>query len=223
MNDRLQKNFDRSSLIAQTESFVRSSMPGDRGSHDWEHIRRVRDLSLKIAENEAADLFVVEMAALLHDIADHKFTGGDTDAGPKKAAEFMKKIGLEKDQIEHVVGIINDVSFKGAGVISSPSSVEGQIVQDADRLDAMGAIGIARAFSYGGYRNRSLYDPDEVIELHKSFESYQKSTSSTVAHFYEKLFLLKDRMNTDTGRAMAEKRHAYMTDFIEQFINEWHI
>ncbi|WP_020404739.1 HD domain-containing protein [Gracilimonas tropica] len=212
---------NKTDIIKETENYVRNKLEGEGTGHDWWHIHRVRSIAVKLAEEEHADLFVVNLAALLHDIADHKFYGGDEEIGPATARHWLESLQVENPVINHVCDIIRDISFKGARVETPMKTVEGKVVQDADRLDALGAIGIARAFAYGGYKKRPLYDPDIKPEMHDSFESYKKSKGSTLNHFYEKLFLLKDRMNTKSGRKLALKRHRFMEQFVEQFLAHW--
>ncbi len=207
-------------VITKTEAYVKENLQGDSG-HDWWHIQRVRNVALTLAIEEKADLFIVELAALLHDIADHKFHNGDITIGPKIAHEWLYSLEVDEEIIVHVCQIIKDISFKGAEVSTPMHSLEGKVVQDADRLDAMGAIGIARAFSYGGFKNRELYNPNLPPTLHSSFEAYKKDKGHTINHFYEKLFLLKDRMNTESGKVMAEKRHQFMAEYVQQFLQEW--
>lgn len=207
-------------ILFKTSEFVQSRMKGDSG-HDWWHILRVRNTALALGKEEKADLFVVELAALLHDIADHKFHGGNETLGPEIAREWLLSINVDQTITTHVCQIIKNVSFKGAGVETNMTTIEGKVVQDADRLDAIGAIGIARAFSYGGYRNRELYNPDVPPTMHSSFEAYKKDEGHTINHFYEKLFLLKDRMNTDSGKKLAEKRHLFMEAYVSRFLMEW--
>jgi len=208
-------------IIKNTALFVRESLKDAEGGHDWYHIQRVRNLALHIGEKEKCDLFVVELAALLHDIADYKFNDGDENAGPEKAADFLGNLGVNKEITKHVVEIIRHISFKGGNNGSPVESVEFKVVQDADRLDAIGAIGIARTFNYGGFRNRALYDPDILPEKNHTKKSYMNSTAPTINHFYEKLLLLKDRMNTKTAKNIAEKRHAIMENFLDEFFKEW--
>ena len=176
---------------------------------------------LTLAKREKADLFIVELAALLHDIADHKFHEGDETLGAKVAEKWLSSLFLPEEIILHVCEIIRDVSFKGAKVETPTKTVEGKVVQDADRLDAIGAIGIARAFSYGGFKSRELYNPDIPPIQHTSFEAYKNDNGHTINHFYEKLFLLKDRMNTDTAKRMAEERHFFMKEYVRRFLEEW--
>jgi uncharacterized protein len=208
-------------ILEQTAEHVRQMLAGDSSGHDWWHIERVRAMALAIGRGEGADLHVVELAALLHDIADWKFHGGDDDLGPRRAAEWLSGLDVEPAVIEHVSEIIRQVSFKGAEVATPMHSLEGQVVQDADRLDAVGAIGIARAFAYGGHAGRALYDPAVAAEGHVSFEAYKKNSGPTINHFHEKLLLLKDRMNTPTARRLAEGRHQFMVDFLRRFHAEW--
>jgi uncharacterized protein len=208
-------------LITTTAEYVRNELEGEGSGHDWWHIYRVWQLSRHIGSAEGADLSIVEPAALLHDIADWKFHGGDEEAGPRKARVWLESQRAQEPLIESVCDIIRKISYKGAGVATPMSDINGMVVQDADRLEAMGAIGIARAFAYGGHKNRPLYDPDEKPRLHQSFAEYKSSKGHTINHFYEKLLLLKDRMNTATGRALAEGRHAYMEQFLDRFYREW--
>jgi uncharacterized protein len=212
---------DRAEVIAQTAAHVRQLLARDTSGHDWWHIERVRAMAMRIAEGEGADPFVVELAALLHDVADWKFHGGDHELGPRRAGEWLASLGVDRATIDHVCEIVAHVSFKGSGVRTPMRTLEGQAVQDADRLDALGAIGIARAFAYGGHAGRAIHDPNVPPEVHHSFAAYQRSTGPTVNHFYEKLLLLKDRMNTATGRQLAAARHAVMEQFLARFFAEW--
>ncbi len=212
---------DNNAVIQLTVQFVKDTLSGAEGGHDWWHIFRVWQLAKQIARSEQADLFIVELGALLHDIADPKFNGGDETLGPSKAGEFLASIGVEEEVIVHVEKIVANISFKGVSHRQEFRSAELDIVQDADRLDAMGAIGIARAFNYGGYKGRELYNPDIMPVVHRTKEEYINSTSPTVNHFYEKLLWLKDMMNTQTGRSMAEHRHEYMEQFLAEFQEEW--
>lgn len=208
-------------ILSKTEAYVRNKLEGEGSGHDWWHIHRVRNTALKLGQEEKADLFVVELTALLHDIADHKFHGGDEEIGPATAREWLSNLNTDESVINHVCEIIRDVSFKGAEVETPMKTMEGKVVQDADRLDAIGAIGIARAFAYGGHKGRELHNPNIQPESHDSFDSYKKSAGPTVNHFYEKLFLLKNRMNTASGRKLAEERHEFMKEFVERFLEEW--
>jgi len=191
------------------------------GGHDWFHIERVYKNAVKIAQGENVNSLIVALGALLHDIADSKFHNGDETVGPKVATQFLIRNNADSSVIEHVVQIIKNISFKGGNKAQSFTSPELDVVQDADRLDAIGAIGIARTFNYGGFKNMKIYDPAIQPELDMTPEQYKKSTAPTINHFYEKLLLLKDRMNTKTGLAIAQKRHKYMEDFLEQFYGEW--
>lgn len=208
-------------IIGKTILFVKSKLDNAEGGHDWFHIERVYKNALSIADNESCNLTVVKLAALLHDIADSKFHNGDETIGPKIAREFLESKNLDEATIEHVILIIENMSFKGGNFEKKFSSIELDIVQDADRLDAMGAIGIARAFNYGGFKNRPLYNPNIAPNLHLSKEEYKNSVSPTINHFYEKLLLLKDKMNTETGKQIAQERHHYMEGFLSQFYAEW--
>lgn len=209
-------------IVRQTAEHVRVVLATEATGHDWWHIHRVWKLAQRIAQAEGQiDPFVVELAALLHDIADWKFCGGDESVGPRVAREWLEGLHVEAAVIEHVCAIIKNISFKGAGVASCMATREGMIVQDADRLDAMGAIGIARCFAYGGYKQRVLYDPEVKPVLHTTAQAYKTNNSNSINHFYEKLLLLKERMNTATGRALAQHRHEVMEQFLEQFLNEW--
>ncbi|MEE9363983.1 MAG: HD domain-containing protein [Cellulophaga sp.] len=214
-------------IIEKTIAFVKETLKDAEGGHDWFHIHRVFVNAQRIAEKEQVDCLIVALGALLHDIADAKFHNGDETVGPKVATKFLNSIYVKEDLIVHVVKIIENISYK-SGLKSAASnnskifmSMEFQVVQDADRLDAIGAIGIARAFNYGGFKNRALYNPDIKPVLNMSKEVYKKSTAPTINHFYEKLLLLKNKMNTKTGKKLAESRHQYMLAFLEQFENEW--
>ena len=213
---------DKERVIEQTAEFVRKRLEGEPTGHDWWHVYRVWKMAVKIAENERdVDLFIVQLGALLHDIADWKFHGGDTSVGPKLAREWLKKLNVDEKTIAHVCEIVESVSFKGAGVNSKPKSKEAMIVQDADRLDAIGAIGIARCFATGAKLNREIHNPKAKPKLHRTFEEYKKSNSTSINHFYEKLLLLKDMMNTETAKRLAEGRHKFMEQFLERFFKEW--
>ena len=211
----------RESVLAETAQHVRTLLGDDSSGHDWWHIARVRAVALAIGRHEGADLYVVELAALLHDIADWKFHGGDDSAGPRGAGQWLSELNVDQATIERVCEIIATLSFKGAKVATPMRTIEGRVVQDADRLDAIGAIGIARTFAYGGHAGQPLHDPERAPQEHASFADYKNSRTTTINHFYEKLLLLKDRMNTDTGRRMAAERHAFMQRFLEQFDSEW--
>ena len=208
-------------LIKNTITFVKATLANAEGGHDWFHIERVYNNAMHIAKGELVDELVVALGALLHDIADSKFFNGDETVAPKMATEFLISQNCDSAIIEHVVQIIKNISFKGGNKAQEFTSPELEVVQDADRLDAIGAIGIARTFNYGGFKNRKLYDPEIKPQLDMTVDEYKKSTAPTINHFYEKLLLLKDRMNTKTGKKIAEKRHAYMESFLEQFYREW--
>lgn len=212
---------DNAQIIENAKIFVKNTLKNAEGGHDWFHIQRVYNNALQIAEGEKADLMVVELGALLHDIADSKFHNGDETVGPKVARDFLQQQEVSEEIIDHVVKIIENISFKGGNEKRKFDSTELDIVQDADRLDAIGAIGIARTFNYGGFKGRALYDPQIEPNLNLSKEEYKASNAPTINHFYEKLLLLKDRMNTKTGRNLAEERHRFMEVFLEQFYKEW--
>jgi len=212
---------NRENIIEATAAFTKDILQNAEGGHDWWHIYRVWKTAKTIAVGENVDTFVVELGALLHDIADSKFHNGDETIGPKKAREFLEALHVDEPTILHVENIIKHISFKGGKEKQIFKSVELDVVQDADRLDALGAIGIARAFNYGGYKNRKIYDPTIKPNLNKTKEEYKNSAEPTLNHFYEKLFLLKDRMNTKTGQLIAKQRHDFMTNYVEQFYEEW--
>ena len=209
-------------LIEATKDYVKETLANAEGGHDWFHVFRVFNNASLIAKNENVDSLVVNLGALLHDIADSKFHDGDDTIGPKKAREFLFKHNVDSLVIEHVVNIIKHISYssniENENIFKSP---ELDVVQDADRLDAIGAIGIARTFNYGGFKNRAIYNPDIKPDLNMNKAEYKASTAPTINHFYEKLLLLKDKMNTKTGRKIAEERHDYMVTFLEQFYSEW--
>lgn len=209
------------SLIDKTILFVKEKLQDTEGGHDWFHIERVFKNAVLIAQEEVCDVTVVKLGALLHDIADSKFHNGDEEIGPKTARDFLESENVSEEIIEHVIQIIKNISFKGGNFEKTFSSKELEIVQDADRLDALGAIGIARAFNYGGFKNRALYNPTISPKLNMSKEEYKKSDSPTLNHFYEKLLLLKDKMNTETGKKLAQERHRFMETFLSQFYAEW--
>jgi len=212
---------EREEVVDRTKAFVRERLSGEATGHDWWHIYRVWRTAVEIGREEDADLYVVQLAALLHDIADAKFHGGDHDVGPRVAAEWLRSLEVDDQTIEHVAAIVHGVSFKGAGVETPMATPEGMAVQDADRLDALGAIGIARAFAYGGFRGQMLHDPEQAPVLHASVEEYTARRGSTINHFAEKLFLLQDRMNTESGRRIAAARHRYTEEFVAEFLAEW--
>ncbi len=208
-------------LIDKTILFVKATLAQAEGGHDWFHIERVYKNALLIAESEKCDMEIVQLGALLHDIADSKFYNGDESIGPKTARTFLESEKVEPTIIDHVIAIIENISFKGGKVERQFSSIELDIVKDADRLDAIGAIGIARTFNYGGFKNRALYNPEIAPNLTMTKEEYKNNEAPTINHFYEKLLLLKDKMNTQTGKQIAQDRHRYMEDFLEQFYAEW--
>lgn len=209
------------SIIDKTILFVKTKLEQAEGGHDWFHIERVYKNALLIAQEESCDLTVVKLGALLHDIADSKFHNGDETIGPKTARAFLEAENVDEATIVHVVNIIENISFKGGNFEKKFSSKELEIVQDADRLDAIGAIGIARCFNYGGFKNRALYNPAIPPKFGMSKEEYKTNDSPTINHFYEKLLLLKDKMNTSTGKKIAEARHRFMENFLSQFYAEW--
>ncbi|WP_113636911.1 HD domain-containing protein [Nubsella zeaxanthinifaciens] len=208
-------------IIAKTIAFVKETLATAEAGHDWFHIERVYKTAQKINQKEKADELIVALAALLHDIADSKFNNGDEEIGPRKAGEFLEHIGVDAEVINEVKLIIKNLSFKASLGEINYSSKELNVVQDADRLDAIGAIGIARAFTYGGFKNRVLYDPEIKPNLNMSKEEYKNTTAPTINHFYEKLLLLKDLMKTPAGKAMAQKRHEFMLSYLSQFYAEW--
>lgn len=209
-------------LIDKAIFFVKKRLENAEAGHDWFHIERVFKNSIKIAETEGnCNLEIVKLGALLHDIADSKFHNGDETIGPKVAKEFLEKENALPETIEHVIAIIENISFKGGNFNQKFASKELEIIQDADRLDAIGAIGIARTFNYGGFKNRKIYDPKIQPKLNQTKEEYKKSDAPTINHFYEKLLLLKDKMNTETGKKLAEERHRFMEQFLAQFYSEW--
>jgi uncharacterized protein len=215
---------DKTTIVKRTIKFVKKTLTGAEGGHDWFHIERVYKNSLLIAQEESCDLLVVELGALLHDIADSKFYDGDETIGPILARKFLESENIDPSSIDHVVQIILNISFKSSldpQTSNQFSSTELKIVQDADRLDAIGAIGIARAFNYGGFKNRPLYNPEIEPNMNMDKETYKKSKAPTINHFYEKLLLLKDKMNTKTGRKIAIERHEFMSKYLDQFLQEW--
>jgi uncharacterized protein len=208
-------------IIFETIKLVKNELKGAEGGHDWFHIERVWKNTKLIGASEACDMFICELGALLHDIADSKFHNGNEAIGPQKAKGFLESLGLPSAQIEHIVNIIKHISYKGGNDAQKWRSAELDVIQDADRLDAIGAIGIARAFNYGGFKSRSLYDPEIEPKLKMTREEYKNSTSPTINHFYEKLLLLKNKMNTKTGRKLADNRHHFMESYLKQFYAEW--
>jgi uncharacterized protein len=211
----------RREVVEQTADYVRGLFQHDSSGHDWWHIDRVWKTAIALAEREGADRYVVELAALLHDVDDWKLRPDGAVEGPAQARAWLQHLGVEPTVIEHVCEIAEHVSFKGASVATPMRTREGMVVQDADRLDAIGAIGIARAFAYGGHKGRLLHDPQAQPQLHASFEAYQANQGTTINHFYEKLLLLQDRMNTETARAIARHRTEYMRTFLDEFFREW--
>lgn len=207
-------------IIKETAAYARRTLGREATGHDWLHVERVWRTARRLGRGSGADMFVVELAALLHDIADWKFHGGDASAGPKKAAAWLRRLGVDAGTVRHVAAIIAESSFKGAKVRNRIATLEGRIMQDADRLDALGAIGIARAFAYGGAKGRDIYDPSVKPVLHASAKAYSSSAGPTINHFHEKLLLLKDRMNTPAGRRAAEARHRFMQAFLRRFAAE---
>ncbi len=207
--------------IKKTVIFVKETLENAEGGHDWFHIERVYKNALLIAKNENVDTFIASLGALLHDIGDSKFHNGDETVGPRIAREFLFKLNVDSSIIEHVVNIIENISFKGGNEAQKFKSPELDVVQDADRLDAIGAVGIARCFNYGGFKNRALYNPEIKPNLNMSKAEYKASNAPTINHFHEKLLLLKDRMNTKSGKKIAAKRHDYMLVFLDQFNKEW--
>lgn len=210
-----------SNLIEQTVNFVKSHLYDAEAGHDWFHVERVWKNAKLILQTEEANREVVELAALLHDIADSKFHHGDEEIGPRIAQDFLSTVGAKEETIHHVGNIIRNMSYKASLGTLNFWSKELEIVQDADRLDAIGAIGIARAFHYGGFKNRKLYDPQITPDPQQSKEAYKNTTAPTINHFYEKLLLLKDKMNTSAAKKIAADRHSYMESFLAQFYAEW--
>ncbi len=208
-------------IIKKTAEYAKKILEGEGSGHDWWHVYRVWQIAKEIGKTEKADMFVVELAALLHDIADYKLHGGDEEIGPKTAEKWLKKLSVEKKSSDQVVDIIRNINFKGAKVKHDIKALEGKIVFDADKLDAMGAIGIARTFAFGGHMDREIYNPNVKPYLHKSFEEYKNGKSHTINHFYEKLLLLKNIMHTKTAKKIAKRRHKYMEEYLEKFYKEW--
>ncbi|HKI89138.1 MAG TPA: HD domain-containing protein [Draconibacterium sp.] len=210
-------NESKLQVLKKTEKYIHSVFEKEDSGHDWWHIYRVRNMALEIAKQEGGDLFIIEMASLVHDLDDWKLN----HSGNNKTLPLLEKLGVDKQTIEKVLRLTEQVSFKGAGVPNKATTLEAQIVQDADRLDAIGAIGIARTFAYGGSKGRLIYDPSVEPVEHIDFDSYKSNTAPTLNHFYEKLLLLKDRLNTRTARKIGEERHRFMEIFLEQFFVEW--
>jgi uncharacterized protein len=207
--------------IQHIKQLIKEQFSGEGSGHDWYHIERVYKMACAIQEKEGGDREIVELSALLHDISDHKLNGGKLNAGGDEARKLLLELNYDPERTEKIAKIVDAVSFKGALVDDVMDSIEGKIVQDADRLDAIGAIGIARAFAYGGSRNRPMYEPDFAPELHDNFQEYASSKSHTINHFYEKLLLLKTRLHTTTAKKVGEERHAFMMSFLDQFYSEW--
>lgn len=212
-----------SGLVCRVAEHIKAKFASESSGHDWHHINRVWKLARQIGAREGANQEVVELGALVHDIADWKFHHGDDSVGPREAERLLREEGAAAEVIHQVVDIVATISFKGAGVCTEMRTLEGKCVQDADRLDAIGAIGIARCFAYGGHAGRLMYDPDVPPEMHATAEAYKAAKGHSLNHFYEKLFLLKDRMNTESGKAMAEERHRVMEQFVESFLAEWNV
>ena len=213
---------DLNNIIKKTTEFVHSQLEGTESGHSWFHVERVWKMARHIQEQEQqGDLLIIELAALLHDIADPKFNGGDEEEGGRIACNFPVTNGLEKEKADHIQSIIKNISFKGGIGQGKIDSIEFRIVQDADRLDAMGAIGIARAFNYGGFMNRSIYDPEIPPREYGSSKEYYRSEAPTINHFYEKLLKLKDLMNTESGKKIAAERHRFMEKYLDQFFRDW--
>jgi uncharacterized protein len=212
---------DKKIILEKIAEAVKEKMSSESSGHDWWHVYRVWKMATHLAQDEKADLFVVELGALLHDIADWKFHGGDDTVGPRMAREMMEELKVDPGIVDHVCDIIVHLSFKGAGVKSEMKTVEGKVVQDADRLDAIGAMGIARVFAYGGHKGRSIHNPDIKPTLHQTKEAYKSNESTSINHFYEKLLLLKDRMNTQAAKKIAESRHKFMEEYLRRFFSEW--
>ena len=209
------------SIVETIQDEIKSQFEGDSSGHDWHHIMRVVNMSRHIQQTEGGDLEVIELAALLHDISDHKFNGGKLDEGGKVSFKLLLDLGYDEAKAEQVRYIVDNVSYKGANTPSEMNTIEGKIVQDADRIDAIGAIGVGRTFAYGGNKNQAMYIPELEAKLHNSFEEYANEKTSTINHFHEKLLLLSDRLNTKTAKEIGKKRHQFMEDFLNQFYAEW--
>ena len=211
---------DSIQIIQKTEEFIAHEFANEGSGHDWFHIDRVRRLALRIGQTEGSEPFITEVGALLHDLDDWKLTASESHF-PLKAKKWLAEMGVQTKVADLILKVIEDVSYKGAGIETPVSSLEAAVVQDADRLDAIGAIGIARTFAYGGHKSRLIYDPAIAPVMHDDFQAYKNSMAPTINHFYEKLLLLKDRMNTNTAKSIAEQRHRFMENYLEQFFNEW--
>jgi uncharacterized protein len=212
---------DKKQIIENVSTYIKDKQSGEGSGHDWWHTKRVLDTAKYLAQKEGADLFIVELAALFHDIADWKFAGGDDKASSKVATELLTKYGVDKESIDHVCHIVDNVSFKGEVQENKINTIEGKVVQDADRLDALGAIGIARVFAYGGHKGTEIYNPDIKFQEKMDFEKYKKNQGTSINHFYEKLLLLKDLINTKSAKIIAEERHQFMLSYLEEFYKEW--
>lgn len=221
-NTLLNLSAERLELLEAIKQAMFTHFSKEEAHHDWYHIERVLNLSLYLQQQEGGDVEIIALTALLHDISDYKLNGGRLNSNADAAGELMNNLGYDERTMTRVCSIIDKISYKGAGVQDEGSEIELQIVRDADRLDAMGAIGIARAFQYGGSRNRLIFSPEDKPEMHASFEDYSKSNSHTMNHFHEKLLLLKDRLATKTAREIGEKRHALMQQFTDAFYSEWY-
>lgn len=211
---------DKEAIIQETKQYIESVFRAEGSGHDWFHIDRVTRMAMRLGAEERCDLFVVEMAALLHDLEDWKLVEANR-ANERKVKKWLSFVGVEAAVAASIVQVIDQVSYKGAGVDTPVLTIEAAVVQDADRLDAIGAIGVARTFAYGGYKNRLIYDPEIEPVMHADFQEYKKSTAPTINHFYEKLLLLKDRMNTTPAKRIADGRHQFMVDYLTQFFDEW--
>ncbi len=212
---------DKDGLVAKTGEYVKGRLEGEASGHDWYHVLRVMRIATHIAQEEKADLFIVQMAALLHDLDDWKFSEDGEDHGAREAREWLESSEVDAPTADRICRIIEGMSFKGADVPTPMDTIEGKVVQDADRLDAMGAVGIGRAFAYGGRKGREMHNPALKPTFHQSFEEYRASKGTTINHFHEKLLLLKERMNTGTGRKMAQERDAFLRLFLQRFLEEW--
>ncbi|MBI9034299.1 MAG: HD domain-containing protein [Bacteroidales bacterium] len=214
-------NSEQQLILDNVQLSVQQIMQGEGSGHDWWHIHRVVNNTRRICKSESCDPFITELAALVHDIGDHKLHKGDDTACRREITRLFKKLNLDLMLAEQIIEIVEQVSFKGALIDTPVQSIEAAVVQDADRLDAIGAIGIARTFAFGGNRNREIYNPEIPVELHDQFETYKNSSAPTINHFYEKLLLLKDQMKTESGKKIALQRHKFMLQYLEQFYNEW--
>ncbi len=212
---------NRKEIVKKTAEYIKEKFLGEGSGHDWWHIYRVWKNAVHICEEEGGDMFVVELGALLHDIADFKFHDGDETIGPRKAREWLQSLDVDTEVVKKVEHIVKEISFKGVKVDSKMNLKEGYIVQDADRLDAIGAVGIARVFAFGGNAKREIHDPEIKFELHEDSEEYKKNKSTGINHFYEKLLLLKNLMNTRTGKKIAQERHEFMELYLKEFFLEW--